>query len=242
MYDSTNVDAIPLSATLVLVYLDGKYVTDLAAAIRFPHAQRIPTTTTTLGDLAAQIYDCEKGDGDPQQAAAWAKRKLSLSQRPTIYCNLSTWPSVKTALTTLGIGLQQVDFGIADWTGHSHLIPGSAFTQYANPPSSGGDYDLSITNGVWPNEPEPSVLAKPAVEIIGTKSDNGYWIVAADGGVFAYGDAVFFGSLPSRSIVPAAPIVSMEVTTTQLGYRLLGSDGGVFCFGDAMFYGAANTA
>ena len=30
-----------------------------------------------------------------------------------------------------------------------------------------------------------------------TQDGKGYWLVASDGGVFAYGDAPFYGSLPS---------------------------------------------
>jgi hypothetical protein len=31
-----------------------------------------------------------------------------------------------------------------------------------------------------------------------TGSGGGYWLVAADGGVFAFGDARFLGSLPAQ--------------------------------------------
>ena len=37
-------------------------------------------------------------------------------------------------------------------------------------------------------------LNSPAVGMASTPSGNGYWIVAADGGIFNYGDAGFFGS------------------------------------------------
>jgi hypothetical protein len=38
-------------------------------------------------------------------------------------------------------------------------------------------------------------------------SGNGYWIVAADGGVFSYGDAPFYGSLGGTGITDVAGIV-----------------------------------
>ena len=37
-------------------------------------------------------------------------------------------------------------------------------------------------------------LNKPIVGIVGTNTGKGYWFVASDGGIFSYGDAVFFGS------------------------------------------------
>ena len=65
---------------------------------------------------------------------------------------------------------------------------------------------------------------------------DGYRLVAADGGVFAFGDAAFWGS--TGDIRLAAPVVAMEATPTGGGYWLFAADGGVFAFGDAEFAGA----
>jgi hypothetical protein len=40
-----------------------------------------------------------------------------------------------------------------------------------------------------------------------TPSGNGYWMVASDGGVFAFGDAAFLGSTGSLAL--NQPIVGM---------------------------------
>ncbi|MDA8182953.1 MAG: hypothetical protein M0035_00750, partial [Actinomycetota bacterium] len=58
------------------------------------------------------------------------------------------------------------------------------------------------------------------------------------GGVFAFGDAAFFGSLPYDHVVPSAPIVGITSTPDGRGYWLVGSDGGVFAFGDARSVGS----
>jgi hypothetical protein len=71
---------------------------------------------------------------------------------------------------------------------------------------------------------------------MGTSDGNGYWLVGGDGGVFAFGDARFFGSAAGQNL--ASPIVSGAATRSGDGYWLLGSDGGVFAFGDARFAGA----
>ena len=76
----------------------------------------------------------------------------------------------------------------------------------------------------------------PAVAILPTKSGNGYHLVFTDGGVFTYGDAVFFGSMGDQDL--NAPIVAAAGTPTGDGYWLLAADGGVFCFGDANFFGS----
>ncbi len=65
---------------------------------------------------------------------------------------------------------------------------------------------------------------------------KGYWLVAADGGVFAYGSARFLGSASNLTL--RAPIVGMAPTPDGGGYWLVAADGGVFAYGDARFYGS----
>ncbi len=89
---------------------------------------------------------------------------------------------------------------------------------------------------------------KPIVGLVPTTDGRGYWMVAADGGIFAFGDAGFYGSSGqinpaqaaggSNSFVPAAPIVGMIPSIDDKGYLMVGMDGGVYAFGDAPFYGS----
>jgi N-acetylmuramoyl-L-alanine amidase len=71
-----------------------------------------------------------------------------------------------------------------------------------------------------------------------TPDGGGYWLVASDGGVFSFGDAVFHGSTGATPL--DAPIVGMAATPDGGGYWLVASDGGVFSFGDAPFEGSAS--
>jgi Glycosyl hydrolases family 43 len=64
----------------------------------------------------------------------------------------------------------------------------------------------------------------------------GYWQVGADGGVFTFGSAGFYGSTGSMHL--NKPVVGMAATPDGKGYWLVASDGGVFAFGDAGFYGS----
>ena len=64
-----------------------------------------------------------------------------------------------------------------------------------------------------------------------TPSGNGYWLVASDGGIFTFGDALFYGSTGGQPL--DKPIVGMAPTPTGHGYWLVASDGGIFAFGDA---------
>ena len=70
----------------------------------------------------------------------------------------------------------------------------------------------------------------------GGTTGDGYWLVAADGGVFAFGDARFHGS--TGDVRLSRPMVGMASTPTGGGYWLVAADGGVFAFGDARFHGS----
>jgi hypothetical protein len=67
------------------------------------------------------------------------------------------------------------------------------------------------------------------------RATGGYWLVAADGGVFAY-NAPFFGSAGGTPL--NKPVVGIMPTSDGSGYRLVASDGGIFSYG-AAFYGSA---
>ena len=68
---------------------------------------------------------------------------------------------------------------------------------------------------------------------------GGYDLVAADGGIFSFGDAGFFGSTGSLTL--NQPIVGMATTPDGKGYWLVAADGGVFAFGDAGFFGSTGS-
>jgi hypothetical protein len=92
--------------------------------------------------------------------------------------------------------------------------------------------------GAAPTLAAPSVTPVASfVGIAATTTGKGYWVAAEDGGVFAFGDASFYGSAGSTAL--NQPIVGIAATPTGHGYWLVGRDGGVFAFGDAGFYGSA---
>jgi hypothetical protein len=64
----------------------------------------------------------------------------------------------------------------------------------------------------------------------------GYRVVGADGGIFSFGDAGFFGSEGGTHL--NSPTVGMAATPDGGGYWLVAADGGVFSFGDAVFHGS----
>jgi hypothetical protein len=65
-------------------------------------------------------------------------------------------------------------------------------------------------------------------------------MVAADGGIFAFGDAGFFGS--TGAIRLNQPIEGMAAAPSGGGYWLVAADGGIFTFGVPFEGSAAATA
>ncbi len=73
----------------------------------------------------------------------------------------------------------------------------------------------------------------------GSSGVGGYWIDAADGGIFSFGNAQFFGSMGGQPL--NKPIVGMASTSDAGGYWEVASDGGIFSFGDAQFHGSTGS-
>ena len=107
----------------------------------------------------------------------------------------------------------------------------------------GSDGALAVGSGSWPQfhqgpalngttggriTPWPSCLVPSAAR-------PGYETVAADGGIFAFGQP-FCGSTGGQRL--HAPVVGMTNAPDRGGYWLVASDGGVFSFGGAGFYGS----
>jgi uncharacterized protein YecT (DUF1311 family) len=79
------------------------------------------------------------------------------------------------------------------------------------------------------------IAAIPGTGLASTPDGKGYWLTAADGGVFAYGDAGFYGSMGGKPL--NAPVVGITATPDGKGYWLTAADGGVFAYGNANYYG-----
>ena len=67
------------------------------------------------------------------------------------------------------------------------------------------------------------MLNKPVIGMVPTHDGRGYWLIASDGGVFAFGDAGFFGSLGGAP--PATALVGVAPTPDGGGYWVLGANG-----------------
>jgi len=118
-----------------------------------------------------------------------------------------------------------------------HSAAAAPVDPYVNAPS----LYQPVALGPAPNVGTRSVTYNfPVVGMASTPDGQGLWLVSSDGGVFAFGSAVFYGSTGALRL--DQPIVGMVPTPDGRGYWLVASDGGVFAFGDAGFYGSMGGA
>ena len=83
----------------------------------------------------------------------------------------------------------------------------------------------------------PNSLNAPIVGMVPSNDDGGYFMVASDGGVFAFGDAHFAGSCPGIGGCAGAAVAVMPDSSGK-GYWVVTQTGNVYGFGDAPYFGA----
>jgi large repetitive protein len=135
-----------------------------------------------------------------------------------------------TSVTIFGTGL----------TGATAVMFGSTPATYtavsptqltAIAPPGAGTVDVTVTT---PTGTSPVTAVDQFTYVV--PPPTGYWEVASDGGIFAFGDAAFYGSMGGKPL--NQPIVGIAATPDGHGYWEVASDGGIFAFGDAAFYGS----
>jgi hypothetical protein len=87
--------------------------------------------------------------------------------------------------------------------------------------------------GYWMGGGDPQTLVEAGGMGVGA---HGYWLAAADGGIFPFGDVGGYGSTGGTRL--NQPIVGIAATPGGHGYWLVAKDGGIFPFGDAGGYGS----
>lgn len=153
MYDAVNPAGIPIEATMVACYVDGRYANEERMRSRFPHAQIVEIAVRASTD-AGQVLDVENGDATPLEAVGWVQMRRRAACDPTVYVSAFLWSDVRAAFRHAGI--PEPHYWIADWD-HSNVIPaGAVAKQFANTKT----YDLSSVSAYWPGVDHPS--HKPA--------------------------------------------------------------------------------
>ncbi len=151
-------------------------------------------------------------------------------------------------------------FGTAAFHGSTGSIPLQRPVVAITPTSTGNGYWLVASDGgifsfgdsayygslpgigFHPNGSGlPKSLNAPIVGMVPTFTGHGYFMVASDGGVFAFGDAKFEGSCPGIGGCAGSAVAVMPDRTGN-GYWLVTNLGAVYAFGDATYYGSPAAA
>lgn len=141
MYDSVTVSAIPLGAEAVAGYVGGSFPTYVELNRDFPHANRLSIAVNSRE--VAECLDVENGDATPAQVASWIESKHSLGNRPCIYADLSTMPSVIYFLKEAKISRNKYRLWVAHYTGVASIPEGFDACQYTQT-ALGRNLDASI--------------------------------------------------------------------------------------------------
>jgi hypothetical protein len=160
--------------------------------------------------------------GDPHPA------NLNMQNSPLVVPDPSgVGDDIVVAGTYGGVGGDNTQGFIAVYkvtNGANHSLGSGAWPQF--------HHDAQLTGSAIPAAPPPGTC----IPNVAPCSAEGYWMTASDGGLFAYGNVQFFGSMGGRPL--ARPVVGIAATTDRGGYWEVASDGGVFAFGDAKFRGS----
>lgn len=120
---------------------------------RFPTAVKVRIAIfASVND--GHVLDVEQGDATPAQAPGWVAMRRRAGVDPTVYCNASTWPQVRSQHTLQGV--PQPHYWIARYDGDPTIPAGAVAKQYADPAKHGaGHFDLSIVADYWPGVDTP---------------------------------------------------------------------------------------
>jgi hypothetical protein len=88
MYDDVSVPLIPANATVIGVYIDGRFKNDSEIRTKFPHAALVTIAVSAKDD--ADCLDVEAGDATIAEVYGWLTRQLKRGVvRPVIYTSVS---------------------------------------------------------------------------------------------------------------------------------------------------------
>lgn len=143
MFDAVDASALPAGAPLYAGYIDGAYANVAQIRARFPHATvvDIAVFSSTNG---GHVLDVENGDATPNEAPGWVQRRRAADVDPSVYCNSSTWPVVRSAFQAAGIA--EPHYWIAQYDNDPTIPAGAVAKQYTD----NGPYDSSSVADIWP--------------------------------------------------------------------------------------------
>ncbi|MGI8686111.1 MAG: Calx-beta domain-containing protein [Acidimicrobiales bacterium] len=178
------------------------------------------------GDPAIIIGDATVTEGDSGVVAATFTVAISAA---------NTTAATISYATAAGTATAGVDY--ANTSGTVTFAPGETVKTFTIAVLPDGVDEANETFFVNLSNPSNIAVvfdAQGTGTIVDDDGDPGYWLVASDGGIFAF-NVPFSGS--TGAITLNKPIVGMAADPDGKGYWLVASDGGIFAF-DAPFFGS----
>jgi hypothetical protein len=157
MYDGITVANVPSGSLMVAGYLDGHYANISQMRARFPHATVVEVAVSASTPAArGRVLDVETGDATAAQAVSWCLAYPGVNSELTVYCDASTWPSVRAAFQAAKVS--EPNYWIASYDGDPAIPAGAIAKQYA----TNDFYDTSVVADYWPGvDPVPAPPAPP---------------------------------------------------------------------------------
>ncbi len=164
---------------------------------------------------------------------------------PTVSINLAATTSFSTAPsgTHWSCSLNGAKtVATCHYTGTLPIAASSALPVLTSTVSVSSSAKNTLTTTVTLSDPSETHTSATSTSVISVNTVTpikhvvGYWTVATDGGIFAFGQARFYGSMGGKPL--NKPVVGMAPTGDGNGYWMDATDGGIFAFGDAKFYGS----
>jgi hypothetical protein len=151
MYDTVTPANIPANAGMVAGYLNGKYAWMPSDWARFPNAVRVGISVRAYYQVG-HVLDVETGDATPAESVGWVLARRAAGADPSVYCDRSTWPRVRSAFAARNVA--EPHYWIATATGRPEVPTGAVAAQYAQ---NVAGVDMSVVADYWPGvDPLPA--------------------------------------------------------------------------------------
>ncbi|MCU1687681.1 MAG: hypothetical protein JWQ81_8420 [Amycolatopsis sp.] len=166
MFDGVTASNLPADAQMVAGYLNGKYAWSAGDWARFPHAVKIGISVRS-NLYVGQVLDVEDGDATATGAVDWVRHRRAAGADPTVYCNASTWPSVRSAFRNAGVA--EPHYWIAKYDRNPALMSGAVAKQHTNTKG----WDQSSVADYWPGVDGPTTTTTEEDEDMTTTAPAG---------------------------------------------------------------------
>lgn len=181
------------------------------------------------------------------EAMTWAAGPLSNYRHIQIEHECEVWEDLTPECLASSIEVQGEICRIRGWPAIVRGVTGFEHNEFMATSCPNDKIDWPAIEAGTREVSMPGILlSRPVVGMASTPNGDGYWLATADGGVFAFKGAKFYGCPPADGIKLAADrlIVGIVATPSRWwgrggkGYWLVGADGGVFPYGNAKFHGS----